>query len=115
MREGERIAHHVPVHKQRGGHMLWQKSSLSGSQLIGRPIIASMPSREDVGHLSTARARAQSLLDDLLRQQAELDAAPPALSAAQLELGRLHLSKAVDAARRLLHSIDQALARAQKP
>ena len=73
-----------------------------------------MSTRDPHKLLIDARSRAQSLLDDLLRQKGELDASPPALTPAQLDAGRQALRNSVDAARRMLHSIDQALARAQK-
>lgn len=68
---------------------------------------------DDLNLLAQARQRAQTLLDDLLRKQAELDASLPNLSPAQLEAGRQALCNAVDSARRMVHSIDQALAAAE--
>jgi hypothetical protein len=60
--------------------------------------------------LEQARQRARKVLDDLVRQRDELLAHPPDLAPAQLEAGRLAMARAVDAARRMLHSIEQALA-----
>jgi hypothetical protein len=73
-----------------------------------------MPTRDPDKLLMDAGFRARALLDDLLRQQAEIDASPPALTPAQLEAGRQAFRNSVDAARRMLHSIDHALARADK-
>jgi hypothetical protein len=60
--------------------------------------------------LEQARQRARKVLDDLVRQRDELLAHPPALAPSQLETGRQAMSNAVDAAQRMLHSIEQALA-----
>lgn len=58
--------------------------------------------------LHDARRRAAALLEDLLRQQAELDASPPPISEADLAAGRQALAKAVAAARQLLDNLDAA-------
>jgi len=58
--------------------------------------------------LTEARAKAEHLLSELLKQQAEVEAKPPALSAEQLEQGRFALQKAIDSASRMLKSLDEA-------
>ncbi|MGE5608683.1 MAG: hypothetical protein ACM359_05490 [Bacillota bacterium] len=68
---------------------------------------------DDLNLLTQAHQRAQTLLNDLLHHQAELDACPPTLPPAQLEAGRQALRNAVDSARRMVHSIEQALVAAQ--
>ncbi|HEX2972270.1 MAG TPA: hypothetical protein VHP11_08045 [Tepidisphaeraceae bacterium] len=68
---------------------------------------------DDLQLLSQARQRATALLEDLLHHQAELDASSTIVEATQLEAGRQALHSAVDSARRMVHSIDQALAAAR--
>ena len=68
------------------------------------------PDRSERQVLADARQRARKLLDDLMRQQAELDASPPALDAQRLAAGRAALQGAIDSSRRMLQSIEKALA-----
>jgi hypothetical protein len=63
---------------------------------------------ETVKMLTEARAKAEHLLSELLKQQAEVEANPPALPAEQLEQGRFAFQKAIDSARRMLKSLDEA-------
>jgi hypothetical protein len=58
--------------------------------------------------LKEARAKAEHLVRELLKQQAEVEANPPKLSPEQLELGRLAFQKAIDAAQRTLKNLDDA-------
>lgn len=58
--------------------------------------------------LNETRAKAEMLLAELLKQQAEVEAKPPALSAEQMEQGRAAMQKAIESARRVLKSLDAA-------
>lgn len=68
------------------------------------------PTADQIQLLLAARDKARTLLEEIIRQQAELEAAPPALERAQLEAGRLAMRKAIDSAARMLQSIEEALA-----
>jgi hypothetical protein len=68
-----------------------------------------MTSPSDVDLLQQARAKAQALLDRLLEQQADLDRSPPQLPPDQLAQGQQAFDQAVDAAKRTLENINQAL------
>src|SRR4051794_10490427 len=63
---------------------------------------------ETVKMLTEARAKAEHLLAELLKQQAEVEAKPPALPGDQLEQGRFALQKAIAPARRMLKTLDEA-------
>lgn len=63
---------------------------------------------ETVKMLTEARAKAEHLLSQLLKQQAEVEAKPPDLPAEKLEQGRFAMQKAIDSARRVLKSLDEA-------
>jgi hypothetical protein len=63
---------------------------------------------ETVKLLTEARVKAEHLLAELLKQQAEVEANPPALPADQLTKGRYAMQKAIDSARRALKSLDEA-------
>jgi hypothetical protein len=68
------------------------------------------PDTEQTKVLSEARQRAQKLLEELLRQQADLLARPPKhLDPQQIEAGKAAVQKAVNAAKRVLQSVDDAL------
>ena len=58
--------------------------------------------------LREAKARGEKLLAELLEHQAELDANPPDLPAPQLKQGREAMQKAIDSARRMVDSLNQA-------
>ena len=58
--------------------------------------------------LREAKARGEKLLAELLKHQAELDANPPDLPAPQLKQGREAMQKAIDSARRMVDSLNQA-------
>ena len=59
--------------------------------------------------LRQARQRAEKLLGDLLRQQAEIEQSPPKLEPGQLAQGRMAMQKAIESARRCLDNLDDAL------
>ena len=63
---------------------------------------------EVVKMLSEARAKAEHLLAALLTQQAEVEANPPDIPPDKLEQGRAAFQKAIDSARRMLKSLDDA-------
>jgi hypothetical protein len=63
---------------------------------------------EVVKLLTEARTKAEHLLSELLKQQAEVEAKPPDLPKEQLEQGRHALQKAIDSARRMLKGLDEA-------
>jgi hypothetical protein len=63
---------------------------------------------ETTAMLHEARSKAERLLSELLKQQAEVEANPPKLSPEQLEAGRAAMQKAIDSARRMLKSLDEA-------
>ena len=63
---------------------------------------------ETIAMLVAARAKAERLVADLLKQQAEVEANPPKLPAEQLEAGRQAFQKAIDSAQRMLKSLDAA-------
>ena len=67
------------------------------------------PTEDQIQLLLVAREKARRLLEEIMRHQADLDASPPALCAAQLEAGRLAMAKAIDSATRMLQSIEDAL------
>lgn len=58
--------------------------------------------------LRLAKSKAQKLLDDLIRQQANLDANPPKISAENLALGRQAMQNAIASARRTLKALEEA-------
>jgi hypothetical protein len=68
------------------------------------------PTEDQVQLLLAARDKARTLLEEIIRHQAELEPGPPALERAQLEAGRLAMRKAIDSAARMLQSIEDALA-----
>lgn len=72
------------------------------------------PKEDQIQLLLAARDKARRLLEEIMRHQAELDATPPALNAAQLRAGRLAMGKAIDSATRMLQSIEEALASIDK-
>jgi len=63
---------------------------------------------ETVKLLTEARAKAEHLLAELLKQQAEVEANPPKIPPEKLEQGRFAMQKAIDSARRALKSLDEA-------
>ena len=65
---------------------------------------------QTISTLMQARQRAEKLLGELLQQQAELDANPPSIPADKLIQGRAALQNAIAAARRMVQSLDAALA-----
>ena len=58
--------------------------------------------------LREAKTRGEKLLAELLKHQAELDASPPDLPPQQLKQGREAMQKAIDSARRMVDSLNQA-------
>ena len=60
--------------------------------------------------LFTARAKAQVIVDQLERQQLDIDAPRPDLSETQLAAGRAALLHALQSARRMLENLDAAIA-----
>jgi ABC-type transporter Mla subunit MlaD len=64
---------------------------------------------QELQMLIEARARAQQMLDELVRRQAEIEAAAADLSAEQLAEGRAAFRKATESARRVVDNLDQAL------
>ncbi len=58
--------------------------------------------------LRLAKSKAQKLLDDLIRQQASLDANPPKISAENLALGREAMQNAIASARRTIKALEEA-------
>jgi hypothetical protein len=65
---------------------------------------------EQIKVLTEAHQRARKLLEDLLRQQADLHARPPKhLDPQQTEAGRTAVQKAIDAARRTGQAVTEAL------
>ena len=58
--------------------------------------------------LREARAKAEHLISELLKQQAEVEANPPDLPTEQLQVGREAMQKAIDSARRMLASLEDA-------
>jgi hypothetical protein len=63
---------------------------------------------ETVKMLNEARTKAEHLLSELLKQQAEVEAHPPDIGAEKLAQGRYAMQKAIDSARRMLKSLDDA-------
>jgi hypothetical protein len=66
-------------------------------------------SEDEIQQVLEARAGAQKLLDELLQRQKEIEANPPDISAKQLAEGRAAFQKAIDAARRTLTSLEEAM------
>ncbi len=60
--------------------------------------------------LFEARAKAQAIVDQLERQRAQTEAAPPDLPPAQLAAGRAALLQALQSARRMLENLEAAIA-----
>lgn len=71
-----------------------------------------MHDAESLDLMRQARQKATALLDNLLRQQTELDANPPGIDAQKLAQGQFAVRQAVDAARRTLRGIDHAMQQA---
>ncbi|MCS7034781.1 MAG: hypothetical protein NZ561_12430 [Phycisphaerae bacterium] len=69
-----------------------------------------MASRDPQTMLAEAQARSRRLLEDLLRQQAEIEANPADLPATKLAEGRCALQRAIDAARRMIDALNAAAA-----
>jgi hypothetical protein len=63
---------------------------------------------ETVKLLTEARSKAEHLLSELLKNQAEVEANPPDLPPDKLEQGRHALQKAIESARRMLKGLDEA-------
>jgi hypothetical protein len=63
---------------------------------------------DEADMLRLARERAQKLLDDLLKQQADLDANPPKIAAEKLVEGRAAFGNAIASARRAVRAIQDA-------
>jgi len=63
---------------------------------------------ETVKMLTEARAKAEHLLSELIKQQAEVEANPPDLPPEKLAQGRYAMQKAIESARRALKSLDEA-------
>jgi hypothetical protein len=63
---------------------------------------------ETIKLLTEARKKAEYLLCELLKQQAEVEAHPPDLAPEKLEQGRYAMQRAIDSARRALKSLDEA-------
>ena len=63
---------------------------------------------ETVKMLTEARAKAEHLLAELMKQQAEVEANPPDLPKEQLEQGRHAFQKAIESAQRMLKNLDDA-------
>jgi hypothetical protein len=63
---------------------------------------------ETVAMLKEARAKAEHLLSELIKQQAEVEANPPDLPPEKLAQGRYAMQRAIDSARRALKSLDEA-------
>src|SRR5262245_46247413 len=63
---------------------------------------------EVVKMLAEARAKGEHLLASLLKQQAEVEANPANIPPDKLEQGRMAFQKAIDSARRMLKSLDEA-------
>lgn len=63
---------------------------------------------ETIRMLHEARSKGERLLSELLKQQAEVEANPPKLPPEQLEAGRQAMQKAIESARRMLKSLDEA-------
>lgn len=64
---------------------------------------------ESMNLIRQARDKAAVLVEKLVQQQAEIEANPPNIDAPSLAKGRLAMQNAIDAARRTLDSIDQAM------
>jgi hypothetical protein len=64
---------------------------------------------ESLKTLVEARARAQQLLAELRKRQAEVDAQPPDLPPEQLAAGRVALQKAIESAERVVRDVDAAM------
>jgi len=60
---------------------------------------------QEVQMLIEARARAQQMLDELVRRQAEIEAAAADLSEEQLAEGRAAFQKATESARRVVENL----------
>jgi hypothetical protein len=65
--------------------------------------------------LRDAREKARILIERLVREQAEIEANPPAISPEALTEGRTAMARAVAAARRTLEAIDAAIATSPDP
>lgn len=59
--------------------------------------------------LREAGRRAEKLLADLLRHESEMESKAHTMERAQVEAGRRAMGNAVDAARRMLQSIERAI------
>jgi hypothetical protein len=68
-----------------------------------------MSSDPDFALLSQAKDRAHALLDDLIRQQAELDLRPQQISVNNLAAGRTAMQNAIASVTRMLMSIESIL------
>jgi hypothetical protein len=66
-------------------------------------------SDDEIQQLLEARARAKHLLEELLTKQQEIEANPPDIPAKNLAEGRAAFQKAIDAARRTLTSLEEAM------
>jgi hypothetical protein len=63
---------------------------------------------EIVQMLKDARAKAERLLAELIKQSAEVEANPPDLPPDRLQQGRHAMQKAIESATRMLKGIDDA-------
>jgi hypothetical protein len=63
---------------------------------------------DEADMLRLAREKAQKLLDDLLKKQADLDANPPKIDAEKLAEGRAAFGNAIASARRAVQAIGDA-------
>ena len=63
---------------------------------------------ETVAMLKEARAKAEHLLSELIKQQAQVEANPPDLPPEKFAQGRHAMQKAIESAQRALKSLDEA-------
>ena len=66
-------------------------------------------SADELQMLQSAREKAGTLLNELLRRQADLGKNPPDLAPDDLERGRMAMQKAIEAARRMVQNLEDAL------
>ncbi|MGH7214110.1 MAG: hypothetical protein ACREIT_05045 [Tepidisphaeraceae bacterium] len=67
------------------------------------------PDADSIEMLKLARAKAQKIIDELVKQQAEVEANPPKIAPEKLAQGRQAMTNALAAARRALAAIDDAM------
>lgn len=83
---------------------------ISLTERSGRILCDAMDERDELKLLEEARQKASRIVNDLAQKHAELEANPSLIPPDRLEEGRAALENALNAARRMLKNIEDALA-----